>query len=76
MFTVKDALEFLQGADPERVLVMSKDGEGNTYSPLSSITETRYKPENTWSGEIDDPDEPFDENDKTVVNALVLWPTN
>lgn len=51
-------------------VVMSKDGEGNSFSPLYEFSTVEYTPENSWSGEID---EPLEEDD---FNAICLWPTN
>jgi hypothetical protein len=51
-------------------VVMSKDGEGNNFSPLSDTASYIYEPDSTWSGEIrevEDDEEP---------NSICLWPTN
>jgi hypothetical protein len=52
-------------------VVMSKDAEGNRFSPLYETSAVRYAPENSWSGDLED----FDE-DTEDPNALCLWPTN
>lgn len=69
----------------ERIVVMSKDGEGNSFSPISDIAEDAYLAESTWAGErfceeltpelIKDG---FGEGDihEDAVPALFLWPTN
>lgn len=75
----------LSKVDPNREVVMSKDGEGNDYSPLSQIDETEYKALCTWSGYIGFKEmtpelikDGYDEQDlvKDGVPAIVLWPTN
>ena len=43
-------LEFL---DKEAEVIMSSDGEGNSYSPVADVsTDYIYVPDSTWSGEI------------------------
>mgnify|MGYP003441575268 CR=1 FL=1 len=52
--TVGDLIEMLGEMDPEAVVVMQKDGEGNGYSPLSGVDDSNvvYVAESTWSGEV------------------------
>jgi hypothetical protein len=71
---LRSALEDL----PEDMLVvMSKDSEGNRYSPLADLEKMYYYPDNSWSGEVRHPDEVDEEpNDEECVEAIVLWPTN
>ena len=68
-------------------IVMSKDAEGNAYSPLSGHWLGHYLPDTTWSGDLwseederdFDPDIPEDAEvcpPVDAVKALVLWPTN
>jgi hypothetical protein len=52
-------------------VVMSKDSEGNSFSPLCDASATEYTPDNDWSGEISSPD-----IEGVEPNALCLWPTN
>lgn len=67
---VKELIELLQKEDPEREVVMSKDAEGNDFSPLVEDFSTgQYVPENTWSGE-------FIQDQQEGQKALCLWPTN
>ena len=78
--TVKALKEMLNGGDIEDhyIIVLSKDGEGNSFSPVSDseagfYTVGLYVPDTTWSGDftgIDDMDDEFS------PNAVVLWPTN
>lgn len=70
---VKKLIAILSKLDPEFDVVMSKDGEGNNFSPLSDTGTALYKPDTTWSGEIITTDEL--EGDEEL-NAVVLWPTN
>lgn len=66
---VKELIELLQKEDPEREVVMSKDAEGNCFSPFVEFSTGTYTPDNTWSGEFRS-DEDKDEK------ALCLWPVN
>lgn len=50
--TVAELIEFLSGLDPNRVVIVSKDAEGNHYSPLSGCYTAAYRPDSTWSGEV------------------------
>lgn len=40
--TVSETIEMLQQFAPEDIVVLSKDSEGNGYSPLSCISEGIY----------------------------------
>lgn len=69
----------------DTIVVMSKDGEGNGYSPLAEVDAAMYDAETTWSGErclsdeqrtaTGEPDE-YREAPETAVAAVYLWPTN
>ena len=85
--TVKQLIERLQKEDPKRLVVISKDGEGNGFSPLADVSTGAYRAESTWAGEIGL--EPVDltpamkrngYGEEDVIEdgkpALVLWPTN
>lgn len=50
-------------------VVMSKDAEGNSFSPLEDFAAGEYIPDNAWSGEFQAKAEPED-----MTNALCLWP--
>lgn len=52
MMTVSQLIDELQKMDPNRFVVMSCDGEGNSYSPLYATYDAMYSPENTWSGSV------------------------
>lgn len=45
----------LEGVPDDTPVILSKDAEGNGYSPLSSVNTdegTVYVPETAWSGEV------------------------
>ncbi len=71
---VRDLIELLQQEDPERLVVLAKDPEGNGYSPMAALHDVRYFALSTWDGEIDHPDD--DPPREGGVPALVFWPTN
>lgn len=52
MITIGQLIELLQKEDPERVVILSEDSEGNGYSPLARIWAGAYRAESGWSGEV------------------------
>lgn len=75
-------LDHLPGDTP---VVLSKDSEGNGFSPLAEVETAMYRAESTWSGEhymTDeqvDADPGYDDEDRAPegsVPAVFLWPTN
>lgn len=76
---VRELIEQLKSYDPENEVVMSRDAEGNGYSPLYQLDSCTYVPDTTYSGELwyaevheDDPPEQPD----GAISAVALWPTN
>lgn len=50
---IQDLIDLLKGCDPEGLVVMSSDGEGNMYSPLSGAdTKMAYVAENERFGHV------------------------
>jgi hypothetical protein len=50
---VKDLIQALQDVNPESIVIMARDGEGNGYSPLADIDDSMvYLADSTYSGEI------------------------
>jgi len=76
--TVKELIGKLKKMEPNQLVVMSKDSEGNNYSPISGIDNGRYLPTETWYGErlYDCPDVAECEHAKNEVKAVFLWPIN
>lgn len=81
--TVKELIERLQQEDPERLVVIQKDAEGNAPSPLEGWWPGAYRAETTWSGEAgldkltaQDRKEGYSEEDviEDGVPALFLLP--
>lgn len=82
--TVAQLIADLQGEDPNRLVVMSSDAEGNSYSPLDGCSTGSYEADSTWSGSVGlEKLTPAlrkkgysDEDVKDGVPCLVLHPTN
>ena len=87
--TVREFIAVLSECDPDYLVVMSKDGEGNSFLPLFEAAGENnvYLPETTWSGEVHlhhlTPELKArgfaDEDvcdDPAGVRAVVLWPAN
>ena len=71
---VKDLIKQLKTMDAEHIVVMAKDGEGNSFSPVAEACGPYiYLAESTWSGEIINIE---DNEDDHKPNAVVIWPTN
>lgn len=83
--TVKELITALQQEDGNRLVVMSCDGEGNRYSPLSAYERMAYIADSTRSGKVGIDKltsdlEMIGYRDKDVsddgVPALIFYPTN
>lgn len=82
--TVKELKEALEGIDESRIVIMSSDGEGNSFSPLSDISDGAYEADSTYSGDFGQEKltkalkkEGYGEED--IIHgekAICLWPTN
>ena len=81
---IKELIKLLEKEDPDRIVIMASDAEGNSYSPLSSVWTAAYKAENTWSGEVgleilteEDIKRGYSEEDVLKgKKAIVFSPTN
>jgi hypothetical protein len=49
--TVGQLMAKLAQLPEDAIVVMASDAEGNSHSPLSSVNESMYLPETTWSGD-------------------------
>jgi hypothetical protein len=83
--TVKQLIERLQKEDPDRLVVMAADGEGNSHSPLSGFWTGAYRADSKWSGEVGldkltekDKKQGYTDEDVMTdgVPALILSPSN
>ena len=84
---VKELINILKEMPQEALVVMSKDAEGNSYSPLYKVaSDTIYEPETTWYGEVystkwsaedvDMEENAWKEFKKRCEACVVLIPTN
>ncbi len=82
--TVAQLIEQLKTCDPDAIVVMAKDGEGNDYTPLAGFWSGVYRAETTWYGEVgyseltpELEEEGYDEEDliEDGRKAIILSPT-
>ena len=72
MMTVETLIEELQKTvDKDRIIVMSKDAEGNRFSPLEYFSFEQYVEDSAYSGDIVLP-----QGDPNSVSVIVFWPVN
>jgi hypothetical protein len=73
--TVDELRESIADLPGDLIVVMSKDAEGNGFSPLAEVEPaTRYAADSEYSGECPHPDD-WDDHPE-AVEAVCLWPTN
>lgn len=72
--TVRQLRETLADMPEDALVVLSKDAEGNDFSPVESAERSfslnYYRAITTWYGEIEE-----GERDGLPL-ALIIWPTN
>jgi hypothetical protein len=73
--TVDELIHALNDLDPDALVVIQKDGEGNEYSPADGVGESLYVAETPWSGYTIDDEEP-QEIDAPATKVIILWPKN
>lgn len=73
---VKELIALLTDLPQEHEVVLSKDSEGNSFSPLASHGQYMYIPDSTWAGDIMHEEDAEEYEQDYVENAVVLWPTN
>lgn len=77
MLTVAALIEKLQALPADAIVVQSKDGEGNGFSPVADLTIGVYQEETTWRGEFtDDEDDMPSMIENGASAAVCVWPTN
>lgn len=76
--TVKELKQLIKNLPDETQVILAKDGEGNSFSPLSGGYLGYYFPANTWSGEfISASDEEANQYSKVKdCDAICLDPVN
>lgn len=83
--TCGELADYLATQPRDRKIVMSKDAEGNAYSPLNDVDEAMYVADTTWSGETymtpeqlaeqETPDDWF-EAPEVAERVVLLGPVN
>jgi hypothetical protein len=88
MLKVRDLIEILETADPNSIVILACDAEGNGYSPVVEEYSTGvYIPDTTWSGEFysapdesacfdSEDQEQYDDFEQLGIKAIVLYPVN
>jgi hypothetical protein len=86
---VKELVSLLQKLNPEALVIVACDSEGNRFSPISSDLsgEGLFFPETSWAGEFYEgteeelksdfgigPDE--DDDFAQAIPAVCIWPVN
>lgn len=76
--TVRELMELLATLPADLPVVLSKDAEGNRFSPLSDWSAGRYEPDSTWSGEFYTWEDHAGTKEIAIgdSNAICLWPVN
>lgn len=62
----------LAGIPDDTLVVLSRDSEGNRFSPLAEDSWDLYVAESAWSGDVVHPDDAAEYPE--AVNVVVLWP--
>lgn len=78
---IEKLIKRLQELDPETEVVMSKDAEGNEFSPLCDFSDGFYISDNSWSGhfisDVEEWEEYYEQEfPKDAKKAICLWPIN
>lgn len=76
---IKQLIKILQKEDPERIVILSQDEEGNYFSPLTAIETAVYDKKEHEIGleELTEElrEQGYSEEDvKTGTKAVILWP--
>lgn len=64
---------WLASVSDDTQVVLARDAEGNSLSPLAAATEARYVADKPWSGEILDEE---DEDNPDSIPVVLLQPMN
>lgn len=76
-------LEEVKATFGDADVIMSKDGEGNDFSPFSGYSVGYYDPTSTWSGEFtsldsiaEEPEEYEGDDFDGEQTVVCFWPVN
>ena len=73
---VKELKKVLEQYNDDQEVILSKDSEGNSFSPLSCHGGYLYVPVETYYGDIYNNNDAEEAGLDYIENALVLWPIN
>lgn len=75
---VKDLINLLRSADPDKIVVLSRDAEGNGYSPLAQCDpDANYKDWEVGLAHLTEEDKKAGYTEEDLLNgepAVVLYP--
>lgn len=77
MMKVIDLIGVLQSQDPQALVLLAADGEGNAYLPMDTegaFTDGFYHPAMATDGDFYTVEEDKDQIPSDAVPAVVLWP--
>jgi len=69
---VRELKELLNEVDGDYEVILSKDSEGNSFSPLDSNSLEEYIEDSSYSGHLGYTAQEVNKN----ANSIVLWPIN
>ena len=72
--TVGELIALLQTHDPDDLVILAKDEESNSYSPIEECDDGIYIPETTWKGDVYSREEASDWPEGSP--CITLWPAN
>ena len=81
---VRELIKLLLQQNQDSEVIMSKDAEGNNFSPFSDLNSGKYEPNSTWSGQYlsdcwdknEDPEDWGIYQESDGVKSVCLWPVN
>lgn len=74
--TTNELIKKLSIYPSDTLVVMSKDSEGNSFSPLASLDNYYYIAHNSYSGDLVDGPDKEDYEPEELQKVVCLWPTN
>lgn len=77
--TVGELIALLEDYDEDTIVIISSDGEGNNFSPLSDVGAGHYIEQTGWSGDFVSEEDAIEDDNinlESAEPAIVLWPTN
>ena len=77
---VKELIKQLRKFDPKATVVLSRDAEGNGYSPVADLEVGFYTAETSWCGDFLSKalieEETYEIDTSNAIEAIAIWPIN